>query len=188
MVAIFHSSQIQLDETREQRLHCEQQQEALNERLTCMYENRCNIHINWLYFAIHCLFAALVEQKFHLEKNQEHERTEYLEAKRNQEQKIKELEEKHEKDQVETQMRYDKLQQAHKLLQSEHKHLKEESAKANKQQMENINGLESKLQSLRLELKKEKSNKSGEMYMYKVSTSKLFMKQQKLRRSVSSPL
>lgn len=34
MVAIFHSSQVQLDETREQRLHCEQQQEALNERLT----------------------------------------------------------------------------------------------------------------------------------------------------------
>lgn len=34
MVAVFHSSQLQLDETREQRMHCEKQQEALNERLT----------------------------------------------------------------------------------------------------------------------------------------------------------
>ncbi|XP_075146411.1 uncharacterized protein LOC142220890 isoform X3 [Haematobia irritans] len=144
MVAIFHSSQIQLDETREERLRCEKQQEALNERLT-----------------------TLVEQKFHLEKNQERERTEYLETKRNLEQNIKNLEDKYQKEQVEAQMSYEKLEQAHKLLQSKHKELKEENAKANKQHLENINGLENKVQSLKSEIKKEKSNKSGEVYMWK---------------------
>ncbi|XP_065354991.1 myb-like protein X isoform X2 [Calliphora vicina] len=140
MVAIFHSSQVQLDETREQRLHCEQQQEALNERLT-----------------------TLVEQKYHLERNLERERNELLETKRNLEQKIKELEEKYQKEEVEQQMSYDKLKQTHTLLQSDHKHLKEETQKANKEQLDNINSLEKKLQSIRSELQKEKSNKSGEL-------------------------
>ncbi|KAI8129068.1 hypothetical protein FF38_01218 [Lucilia cuprina] len=140
MVAIFHSSQVQLDETREQRLHCEQQQEALNERLT-----------------------TLVEQKYHLERNQERERNEQLETKRNLEQKIKDLEEKQQKEEVEQQMRYDKLKQTHALLQNDHKHLKEETQKANKEQLDNINGLEKKLQSIRSELQKEKNNNSGEL-------------------------
>uniref|UniRef100_A0A1I8Q7U4 Golgi integral membrane protein 4 n=1 Tax=Stomoxys calcitrans TaxID=35570 RepID=A0A1I8Q7U4_STOCA len=144
MVAIFHSSQIQLDESREERLRCEKQQEALNERLT-----------------------TLVEQKIHLEKNQERERTEFLETKRNLEQKIKNLDEKYQKEQVEAQMNYEKLEQAHKLLQSKHKDLKEANIKSNRQNLDNINGLESKVQSLKSELKKEKSNKSGEVYFWK---------------------
>ncbi|KAM7362079.1 uncharacterized protein ACRADG_012915 isoform 3-T3 [Cochliomyia hominivorax] len=163
MVAIFHSSQVQLDETREQRLHCEQQQEALNERLT-----------------------TLVEQKYHLERNQERERNEQLETKRNLEQKIKELEEKYQKEQIEQQMRYDKLKQSHSLLQSDHKHLKEETQKSNKQQLENINGLEKKLQSIRSELQKEKSNKSGELIEWKEKYNILELENKRLHDSLST--
>lgn len=111
----------------------------------------------------------MVEQKFHLEKNQERERTEFLETKRNLEQKIKNIDEKYQKEQVENQMRYEKLEQAHTLLQNKHMQLKDENMKANKQQLDNINGLETKVQSLKSELKKERSNKSGEVYMWKVS-------------------
>lgn len=116
-----------------------------------------------------CTSIALVEQKYHLERNQERERNEQLETKRNLEQKIKDLEEKYQKEQVEQQMRFDKLKQTHTLLQSDHTHLREETQKSNKQQLDNINGLEKKLQSIRSELQKEKLNKSGELIEWKVN-------------------
>lgn len=37
MLIIFHNSQLQLDEAKQQRLLCEQQQETLNDRLSCKY-------------------------------------------------------------------------------------------------------------------------------------------------------
>lgn len=114
-----------------------------------------------------------MEQKYRLERNQERERNEQLETKRNLEQKIKELEDKYQREQVEQQMRYDKLKQSHTLLQSDHKHLKEETQKATKEQLDNINGLEKKLQSIRSELQKEKSNKSGELIEWKVRNLEL---------------
>lgn len=110
----------------------------------------------------------MVEQKYHLERNQERERNEHLESQRNLEEKLKELQDKYQKDQVEQQMRFDKLKQTHTILQSEHKHLADETQKANKEQLDNINGLEKKLQSVKSELQKEKSNKSGELVEWRV--------------------
>ncbi|KAL9873259.1 uncharacterized protein ACN427_009421 isoform 3-T4 [Glossina fuscipes fuscipes] len=144
MVAIFHSSQMQLDETRQQRLHCEQQQEALNERLT-----------------------SLVEQKFHMEKNHDHERNEQMEIKRNLEQRIKSLEEELQKQKLESQMRYDHLQQENKVLQRDHKDSLTECTKTKKQQLEHANTLEKKLEVLHSEFEKEKVNISSEANMWK---------------------
>ncbi|KAI9576081.1 uncharacterized protein LOC119642796 isoform X1 [Glossina fuscipes] len=144
MVAIFHSSQMQLDETRQQRLHCEQQQEALNERLT-----------------------SLVEQKFHMEKNHDHERNEQMEIKRNLEQRIKSLEEELQKQKLESQMRYDHLQQGNKVLQRDHKDSLTECTKTKKQQLEHANTLEKKLEVLHSEFEKEKVNISSEANMWK---------------------
>uniref|UniRef100_A0A1A9WDE0 Golgi integral membrane protein 4 n=1 Tax=Glossina brevipalpis TaxID=37001 RepID=A0A1A9WDE0_9MUSC len=150
MVFIVHSSQMQLDETRQQRLQCEQQQEALNERLT-----------------------SLVEQKFHMEKNHERERNEQMEIKRNLEQRIKGLEEELQKQKLESQMRYDHLQQGYKVLQDEHKDLLTECTKTKKQQLEHATALEKKLQLLRSEFEKEKIDVSSEANMWKEKYNRL---------------
>ncbi|XP_036334271.1 uncharacterized protein DDB_G0284459 isoform X1 [Rhagoletis pomonella] len=144
MVAIFHSSQQQLDETREQRLRCERQQEQLNEQLQNM-----------------------AEQKYNQQKTLEQERNEQMEARHNLEQKLKELTILRTNEQMDVRVRYDKLQQTHKLLKSEHNELVAECQKSKKQLLENTNGLEKKLQSVRSEADKEKNVLNGEITLWR---------------------
>ncbi|XP_017474368.1 PREDICTED: uncharacterized protein DDB_G0284459 isoform X3 [Rhagoletis zephyria] len=144
MVAIFHSSQQQLDETREQRLRCERQQEQLNEQLQNM-----------------------AEQKYNQQKTLEQERNEQMEARHNLEQKLKELTILRTNEQMDVRVRYDKLQQTHKLLKSEHNELVAGCQKSKKQLLENTNGLEKKLQSVRSEADKEKNVLNGEITLWR---------------------
>ncbi|XP_018801234.1 PREDICTED: putative leucine-rich repeat-containing protein DDB_G0290503 isoform X1 [Bactrocera latifrons] len=144
MVAIFHSSQQQLDETREQRLRCERQQEQLNEQLQNM-----------------------VEQKYNQQKTLEQERNEQMESRHNLEQKLKELTILRTNEQMDIHLRYDKLQQAHKLLKSEHNELVTECQKSKKELMESTNALEKKLQSVRSEVDKEKNVLNGEITLWR---------------------
>ncbi|XP_037953379.1 myosin-13 isoform X2 [Teleopsis dalmanni] len=100
-LAIYHSSQQQLDETRER---CEHQQDTLNERLQ-------------------------LEEKFKIEKNYEQERKEQMEVRHKLEEKISEMTEIHAKLEGEERVRYEKLERSHSLLQNEHQKLIKESAK-----------------------------------------------------------
>ncbi|XP_050316834.1 uncharacterized protein LOC126750965 isoform X1 [Bactrocera neohumeralis] len=157
MVAIFHSSQQQLDETREQRLRCERQQEQLNEQLQNM-----------------------VEQKYNQQKTSEQERNEQMEARHNLEQKLKELTILRTNEQMDIHLRYDKLQQAHKLLKSEHNELVTECQKSKKELMENTNALEKKLQSLRSEADKQKNVLNGEITLWREKYNSIVVEKERL--------
>ncbi|XP_039948805.1 transcription activator MSS11 isoform X2 [Bactrocera tryoni] len=157
MVAIFHSSQQQLDETREQRLRCERQQEQLNEQLQNM-----------------------VEQKYNQQKTSEQERNEQMEARHNLEQKLKELTILRTNEQMDIHLRYDKLQQAHKLLKSEHNELVTECQKSKKELMENTNALEKKLQSLRSEADKQKNILNGEITLWREKYNSIVVEKERL--------
>ncbi|XP_028899570.1 interaptin isoform X2 [Zeugodacus cucurbitae] len=157
MVAIFHSSQQQLDETREQRLRCERQQEQLNEQLQNM-----------------------VEQKYNQQKTLEQERNEQMEARHNLEQKLKELTILRTKEQMDIEFRYDKLQQAHTLLKSEHDELVTECQKSKKELLESTNALEKKLQSARSEADKEKNVLNGEITLWREKYNSVFAEKERL--------
>ncbi|XP_011199345.2 uncharacterized protein LOC105223333 isoform X2 [Bactrocera dorsalis] len=157
MVAIFHSSQQQLDETREQRLRCERQQEQLNEQLQNM-----------------------VEQKYNQQKTLEQERNEQMEARHNLEQKLKELTILRTNEQMDIHLRYDKLQQVHKLLKSEHNELVTECQKSKKELMENTNALEKKLQSVRSEADKEKNVLNGEITLWREKYNSIVAEKERL--------
>lgn len=157
MVAIFHSSQQQLDETREQRLRCERQQEQLNEQLQNM-----------------------VEQKYNQQKSLEQERNEQMEARHNLEQKLKELTILRTNEQLDIHLRYDKLQQAHKLLKSEHNELVAECQKSKKELLESTNALEKKLQSVRSEAGKEKNLLNGEITLWREKYNSMVTEKERL--------
>nr|XP_014085461.1 interaptin isoform X2 [Bactrocera oleae] len=157
MVAIFHSSQQQLDETREQRLRCERQQEQLNEQLQNM-----------------------VEQKYNQQKTLEQERNEQMEARHNLEQKLKELTILRTNEQMDIHLRYDKLQQAHKLLKSEHNELVTECQNSKKELMESTNALEKKLQSIRSEADKEKNVLNGEITLWREKYNSILAEKERL--------
>uniref|UniRef100_W8BAJ9 Golgi integral membrane protein 4 n=1 Tax=Ceratitis capitata TaxID=7213 RepID=W8BAJ9_CERCA len=157
MVAIFHSSQQQLDETREQRMRCERQQEQLNEQL-----------------------QSMVEQKYNQQKTLEQERNDQMEARQSLEQKLKELNILRTNEQNDSRLRYDKLQQAHKLLKSEHNELVTECQKSKKELLENTNDLEKKLHSLRSEADKEKSVLKSEITLWQEKYNSIIAEKERL--------
>ncbi|CAD6991455.1 probable E3 ubiquitin-protein ligase bre1 isoform X4 [Ceratitis capitata] len=157
MVAIFHSSQQQLDETREQRMRCERQQEQLNEQL-----------------------QSMVEQKYNQQKTLEQERNDQMEARQSLEQKLKELNILRTNEQNDSRLRYDKLQQAHKLLKSEHNELVTECQKSKKDLLENTNDLEKKLHSLRSEADKEKSVLKSEITLWQEKYNSIIAEKERL--------
>lgn len=82
--------------------------------------------------------------------------------------RAKEDKENHDKDLVDKNNRISSLQQMYKLLQSEHDDLKEECAKVKANNMETINGLESKIKSLQNELTQSKSQREKDVEYWKV--------------------
>ncbi|XP_037953381.1 uncharacterized protein LOC119683654 isoform X4 [Teleopsis dalmanni] len=136
-LAIYHSSQQQLDETRER---CEHQQDTLNERL-----------------------QSAVEEKFKIEKNYEQERKEQMEVRHKLEEKISEMTEIHAKLEGEERVRYEKLERSHSLLQNEHQKLIKESAKHRSE----ASDIQKKLQLFRSEFQKEKTMQTNEIILLK---------------------
>ncbi|XP_067634208.1 myb-like protein X isoform X4 [Eurosta solidaginis] len=145
MVAIYHSSQQQLDEAREQRLRCERQQEQLNEQL-----------------------QNLAEQKYNQQKTLEQERNEQMKIRHSLEQKLKEVSALRSNEQTELRTRYDKLLQEHKLLKSEHYELVTECQKSKKELLESANAMEKKLQSARSEAEKERNVLNSEIALWQI--------------------
>ncbi|XP_055903238.1 MATH and LRR domain-containing protein PFE0570w isoform X3 [Eupeodes corollae] len=133
-VAIFHSSQTQLDESRQQLIRCEQQQEALNARM-----------------------QAIIEHKFRLERSLEAERKEHLETRQGFEQRAKEQSDQNAKAKMTSTLHYDNLNQRYKLLQKEHGDLVEDCSKSKKSHLEAVNSLDTKVKSLQSQLQQVRS-------------------------------
>ncbi|XP_067634195.1 myb-like protein X isoform X2 [Eurosta solidaginis] len=157
MVAIYHSSQQQLDEAREQRLRCERQQEQLNEQL-----------------------QNLAEQKYNQQKTLEQERNEQMKIRHSLEQKLKEVSALRSNEQTELRTRYDKLLQEHKLLKSEHYELVTECQKSKKELLESANAMEKKLQSARSEAEKERNVLNSEIALWQGKYNTLAAEKERL--------
>lgn len=111
---------------------------------------------------------ALVEQKFFLEKKREQEQTAQLEIKRNLGQRIKDLEDTIQSEKLQSQVRYEKLEQSKQQLESKHETWVTDCSKAKEEQLQNTNSLERQLQNLQSELRKGKSIESSEINLWKV--------------------
>uniref|UniRef100_A0A034WMW1 Uncharacterized protein n=1 Tax=Bactrocera dorsalis TaxID=27457 RepID=A0A034WMW1_BACDO len=122
----------------------------------------------------------MVEQKYNQQKTLEQERNEQMEARHNLEQKLKELTILRTNEQMDIHLRYDKLQQAHKLLKSEHNELVTECQKSKKELMENTNALEKKLQSVRSEADKEKNVLNGEITLWREKYNSIVAEKERL--------
>ncbi|XP_055695472.1 uncharacterized protein LOC129797158 isoform X1 [Lutzomyia longipalpis] len=125
-VAIFHSSQQQLEELRQMGLRCEQQHEVISSQL-----------------------QVEVEKNFRLEKSLEGERQSHKQNKLDLQHKAQEEKEIREKSTKESNSRLASLQQHYKLLQSQHDDLQESCSKSQQKQLEENNGLQRKLENLR---------------------------------------
>ncbi|XP_058450215.1 calponin homology domain-containing protein DDB_G0272472-like isoform X1 [Malaya genurostris] len=117
-VAIFHSSQQQLDELRQLGLRCEQQQEAISAKM-----------------------QAVVDQKLRLENSLASERMINEQNRVELHQKAKDEKEQHSKSTMEANIRYASLQQHYNLMKSQLDDLTEECSKTKKKQLEEVNSL-----------------------------------------------
>ncbi|XP_058823176.1 basic-leucine zipper transcription factor A-like isoform X2 [Topomyia yanbarensis] len=125
-VAIFHSSQQQLDELRQLGLRCEQQQEAISAKM-----------------------QIVVDQKLRLENSLASERMINEQNRVELHQKAKDEKEQHSKSTMEANIRYASLQQHYNLMKSQLDDLTEECSKSKKKQLEEINSLRLKVNELR---------------------------------------
>ncbi|XP_062717113.1 uncharacterized protein DDB_G0290685 isoform X2 [Aedes albopictus] len=124
-VAIFHSSQQQLDELRQLGIRCEQQQEAISAKM-----------------------QVVVDQKLRLENSLASERMINEQNRLEQQQKTQDEKEQHSKATMEANIRYASLQQHYNLIKTQKEDLEEECSKAKKKQLEEINSLKLKVTEL----------------------------------------
>ncbi|XP_053693661.1 GATOR complex protein WDR24-like isoform X2 [Sabethes cyaneus] len=124
-VAIFHSSQQQLDELRQLGLRCEQQQEAISAKM-----------------------QVVVDQKLRLENSLASERMINEQSRAEQHQKSQDEKEQHSKVTMEANIRYASLQQHYNLMKSQLDDLTEECSSSKKKQLEEINSLRLKVSEL----------------------------------------
>lgn len=120
-VAIFHSSQQQLDQLRNLSIRCEQQQEAISAKM-----------------------QVVVDQKLRLENTLQSERLVHEQNKA----ELNDEKEQHTKADQEANIRYASLQQHYNLMKSQLDDLTEECSKSKRKQLEEINSLQSKVTEL----------------------------------------
>ncbi|XP_055540517.1 uncharacterized protein LOC129727092 isoform X2 [Wyeomyia smithii] len=124
-VAIFHSSQQQLDELRQLGLRCEQQQEAISAKM-----------------------QVVVDQKLRLENSLASERMINEQNRVEQHQKSQDEKELHKKATMEANFRYASLQQQNNLMKSQLDDLTEDCTTNKKKQLDEINSLRLKISEL----------------------------------------
>lgn len=124
-VAIFHSSQQQLDELRQLGIRCEQQQEAISAKM-----------------------QVVVDQKLRLENSLASERMINEQNRLEQQQKSQGEKEQHSKATMEANIRYASLQQHYNLIKTQKDDLEEECSETKKKQLEEIDALKLKVTEL----------------------------------------
>ncbi|KAJ6635633.1 Golgi integral membrane protein 4 [Pseudolycoriella hygida] len=142
-VAIFHSSQQQLDEMRQMEIRCEQQQESLNSQILI------------------------------IEKSLKSERYDHQQTKTELIRKSKDAKEFQEKTMVESNMKFGSLQQHYKLLKNQHDDFVEECANNKTKCTKEYNGLKDKLKRVTMELNEEIRKKDKEIDSLKIQLKRL---------------
>ncbi|GAB0097372.1 uncharacterized protein DMENIID0001_130090 [Sergentomyia squamirostris] len=158
-VAIFHSSQQQLEELRQMGLRCEQQHEALSSQL-----------------------QVEVEKNFRMEKSLEAERLSYQQNRIELQQRAKDEKDIREKSTKESNSRLASLQQHYKLLQSQHDDLQESCSKSHQKQLEEINGIQRKMDNIR----QSEKQKDKEIEHWKVKYKALEIEKTNLENSLKA--
>uniref|UniRef100_A0A1Q3G1R8 Uncharacterized protein n=1 Tax=Culex tarsalis TaxID=7177 RepID=A0A1Q3G1R8_CULTA len=124
-VAIFHSSQQQLDQLRNLSIRCEQQQEAISAKM-----------------------QVVVDQKLRLENTLQSERLVHEQNRVELQHKVHDEKEQHTKADQEANIRYASLQQHYNLMKSQLDDLTEECSKSKRKQHEEVNSLQRKVSEL----------------------------------------
>ncbi|XP_039430656.1 uncharacterized protein LOC120413778 isoform X2 [Culex pipiens pallens] len=124
-VAIFHSSQQQLDQLRNLSIRCEQQQEAISAKM-----------------------QVVVDQKLRLENSLQSERLVHEQSRVELQHKVHDEKEQHTKADQEANIRYAALQQHYTLMKSQLDDLTDECSKSKRKQLEEINSLQRKVTEL----------------------------------------
>lgn len=124
-VAIFHSSQQQLDQLRNLSIRCEQQQEAISAKM-----------------------QVVVDQKLRLENSLASERMLNEQNRAELQHKVHDEKEQHTKSEQEANIRYASLQQHYNLMKSQLNDLKEECSTSKRKQLEEVNALQHKVTEL----------------------------------------
>ncbi|XP_037036220.1 uncharacterized protein LOC119074303 isoform X2 [Bradysia coprophila] len=142
-VAIFHSSQQQLDEMRQMEIRCEQQQESLNSQILI------------------------------IEKSLKSERYDHQQTRSELIRKSKDAKEYQEKTMVESNMKFGSLQQHYKLLKNQHDDLVEECVNNKTKYTKEYNGLKDKLKRVTIEFNEELRKKDDEIQSLKIQLKQL---------------
>lgn len=123
-----------------------------------------NCHITTLFL----IFAAITEHKLRLEKSLQSERLIYEQTKRELNTQLKEQRDIHDKSSQDLNLRFGSLQQQYKILESQNNDLTEECSKTKKDQLENIDGLDHKVKSLKGQILKITKDKDSSIELWKV--------------------
>ncbi|XP_055640791.1 uncharacterized protein LOC129778121 isoform X2 [Toxorhynchites rutilus septentrionalis] len=149
-VAIFHSSQQQLDELRHLGLRCEQQQEAISAKM-----------------------QVVVDQKLRLENSLASERMINEQSRVEQQQKAQDEKEQHNKSTMEANIRYASLQQHYNLMKSQLDDLTEECSKSKKRQLEEVNSLRLKVSELQGKIALHQKESASDVEQLKAQVNQL---------------
>lgn len=150
-VAIFHSSQQQLDQLRNLSIRCEQQQEAISAKM-----------------------QVVVDQKLRLENTLQSERLVHEQNKA----ELNDEKEQHTKADQEANIRYASLQQHYNLMKSQLDDLTEECSKSKRKQLEEINSLQSKVTELQGKVALHQKESASDVEQLKVQLAQA--KQEKI--------
>lgn len=164
-VAIFHSSQQQLDELRQLGLRCEQQQEAISAKM-----------------------QVVVDQKLRLENSLASERMINEQSRLEHQQKAQDDKEQRNKATMEANMRYAALQQQYNLMKSQLNDLTEECSISKKKQLEEINSLRLKVSELQGKVSLHQKESATDVEHLKSQLSQLKLEKANLENSYRQQL
>ncbi|KAK5647127.1 hypothetical protein RI129_005591 [Pyrocoelia pectoralis] len=136
IIACFNNILNQLNDTRKSYEQCHQQQENLSTQLQVIFD-----------------------YKQRLEKSLKTEKAEHQQTKKELEARLEEDQSNHEKSINEINLKFSSLQQHYNILQAEYDDFKEESSKIQRQQLKEVNDLQSKLKEVQGQLKQTKNDK-----------------------------
>lgn len=165
-VAIFHSSQQQIEDWRLISVRCEQQQESLSAQMQGKYKNQILFEKKVFNKKV---YSVVVDSKFRLDKSITAERVIHDQTKLELQQKIKNENELRDKTFMDLNKRFNSLQQHYKLLESQHHDLSEECSKNKEKQLNQTIELERKIQSLQGQVEMVESQKVKDVKYWKVS-------------------
>lgn len=134
IIACFNNILNQLNDTRKSYEQCHQQQENLSTQLQVIFD-----------------------YKQRLEKSLKTEKAEHQQTKKELEARLEEDQSNHEKSINEINLKFSSLQQHYNILQAEYDDFKEESSKIQRQQLKEVNDLQSKLKELQGQFKQTKN-------------------------------